>query len=148
MRKIWGGRHDPLDIEAELRAGRPVPPPDFVRAVSAQVRPTQLPAQRVRRFRLAPVVGLTALVLVAAGAFGGIAVATNGGGNQGNNRGEGSNRGGDNGHHGKPDDHQYGNKVVICHKPDSRNPRTIRVPERKVDKYLSRGDELGPCEPT
>ena len=108
--------------------------------MSERVRPGR--RESVRRaggFRLAPLTGIIVLVLVAAGAFGGIAVA-NGGGGGGDGKGK-------RGHHTKPDDDQYKGKVVICHKPDSRHPRTMRVREHKVEKYLARGDHLGPCEP-
>src|SRR3990170_6236600 len=82
MRKFRMRRQDPLDLEAELRASRPEPRPDFVKELSAEIRETREPARRVRFLRLTPVMGLTVLVLIGAGAFGGIAIATNGGGDE------------------------------------------------------------------
>src|SRR3990170_5406275 len=130
MRKFRMRRQDPLDLEAELRASRPEPRPDFLKSLSAEIRETREPARRVRFLRLTPVMGLTVLVLIGAGAFGGIAIATNGGGgdkkqSQSNNDGNGngnSNKGND--HNEKrgtdyekqgPDDVQYVGEDLICH---------------------------------
>src|SRR5215216_1616108 len=36
--RYWRRRHEPFDLEAELKAGRPEPSPDFVRRLEAEVR--------------------------------------------------------------------------------------------------------------
>jgi hypothetical protein len=140
--RFWNTQRESDDLGDELRRNRPEPSDDFVREMSTRIRPAR--RQSVRRagtLRLAPLTGMLALVLVAAGVFGGIAVANGGGGG-----GDGGDEKEKRGHHTKPDDDQYKGKVVICHKPNSDNPRTMRVREHKVEKFLARGDTLGPCE--
>ena len=105
---------DRRDLEEELRRSRHAPSDDFVRAMSERVRPGR--RESVRRaggFRLAPLTGIIVLVLVAAGVFGGIAVA-NGGGGGGDVKGK-------RGHHTKPDDDQYKGKVVGFCNPGCRD---------------------------
>jgi hypothetical protein len=139
--RFWNTQRDSDDLGDELRRNRPAPSDDFVRAMSARIRPARRqPARRAGTLRLAPLTGILVLVLVAVGVFGGIAVANGGGGGGGDDKGK-------RGHHTKPDDDQYKSKVVICHKPNSDHPRTMRVREHKVEKYLARGDTLGPCPP-
>lgn len=159
MRKFRMRRQDPLDLEAQLRASRPEPRPDFVKELSAEIRETREPARRVRFLRLSPVMGLTVLVLIGAGAFGGIAIATNGGGggdkkqSQSNNDGNGNKgndrnetKGNDSENEG-PDDDQYEDKVVICHKPGTPAEQTLLVPHSALDGHLDHGDLEGPCPP-
>lgn len=141
MSRFWGAHREPDDLEAELRRNRPAPSGEFVRAMAKRVHPSRPSVRRVGGLRLAPLTGLVVLILVAAGVFGGIAVANGSGGRDGGS--DEPKRG----HHSKPDDDQYKGKVVICHKPNSDHPRTMRVKEHKVAKYLARGDHLGPCEP-
>lgn len=142
MGRFRKGQRDPCDLGDQLRENRPEPSADFLRAVSAQIRPVRRQsARRADGFRLAPLTGMIVLVLVAAGVFGGIAVANGGGQRSGEDSGKP--RGGQ---QSKPDDDQYKGKVVICHKPEGKNPRTIRVRETKVEKHLARGDYLGACE--
>ena len=159
MRKFRMRRQDPLDLEAELRASRPEPRPDFVKELSAEIRETREPARRVRFLRLTPVMGgLTVLVLIGAGAFGGIAIATNGGGgenqsesvNNGNgyneNRGNGRNENQGNGHGNEgPADVQYVGDVTICHKPGTPAEQTLLVPQSALDGHIAHGDLEGPC---
>jgi len=38
-----------------------------------------------------------------------------------------------------------GEKVMICHKPNSRNPHVIVVSQSAVPAHLGHGDVLGPC---
>jgi hypothetical protein len=38
-----------------------------------------------------------------------------------------------------------GNKVMICHKPNSKNPHVIVVAQAAVPAHLGHGDVLGPC---
>ena len=70
MKRFW--RRDPLDFEAELRAGRPQPRPDFVRALATRVREDR---RRPFSFRVALVGGLAAAMLVAVAAVGGLGYA-------------------------------------------------------------------------
>ena len=152
MRKFRMRRQDPLDLEAELRASRPEPRPDFVKELSAEIRETREPARRVRFLRLTPVMGLTVLVLIGAGAFGGIAIATNGGGDEnqiqsnsdGNDQNE--NRGTDYENEG-PADIQYVPENVICHKPGTPAEQTLLVPQSALDGHIAHGDYKGPCLP-
>jgi len=44
-----------------------------------------------------------------------------------------------------PDDDEYGEKVMICHKPDGPNPHTIVVSASAVPAHLGHGDFLGAC---
>jgi hypothetical protein len=141
--RFWNTQRDSDDLGDELRRNRPAPSDDFVREMSARIRPARRrPVQRAGTLRLAPLTGMLVLVLVAAGVFGGIAVANGGGGGGG-----GGTENGQRGHETKPDDDQYKGKVLICRKPNSDHPRTMRVREHKVEKFLARGDTLGPCEP-
>ncbi len=36
-------------------------------------------------------------------------------------------------------------KVTLCHKPNSKNPRTITVDQSALPAHLGHGDTLGPC---
>jgi len=136
------------ELEAELGARRPEPRPEFLDALVARVGE---PRERSRpvRLRLGMVAGITALLLVGAGVFGGIAYSTGGGGGFGHGApGGGGSSGGDGGdgdHHGKPSDHQYKHKVVICHHPGSRHPITIRVDQHALKGHLRHGDYTGAC---
>ena len=65
-----GGK--PLDIEAELRAGRPAPRESFVRELSDELR--SAPSPRARR-RLAFAAAMSAAILVALSAVGGLGYA-------------------------------------------------------------------------
>jgi hypothetical protein len=40
---------------------------------------------------------------------------------------------------------EQGEKVMICHKPDGKNPHTIVVSQSAVPAHLGHGDFLGPC---
>ena len=149
------------NLERELRANRPEPSADFVKSLAAEIRESSAPApaRRVRasrrpafRLRLAPALGFTILCLVAAGAFGGAAIAT-GGGKHSDDKAEHDNGKGDN-HNGKRDDNddddadedQYDKKVVICHHPNGNDPHTIRVSKKAAAKHIANhGDTLGPC---
>ncbi len=75
MRGFFRGRHEGLDLEGELRAGRPEPRSEFVHALEARVR--QNPAARRARgsFRVAFVGALTACMLFALGSVGGLGYA-------------------------------------------------------------------------
>jgi hypothetical protein len=70
VKRFW--RRDPLGFEAELRAGRPQPRPDFVRALATRVREDR---RHPLPFRVALAGGLTAAMLVAVAAVGGLGYA-------------------------------------------------------------------------
>jgi hypothetical protein len=36
-------------------------------------------------------------------------------------------------------------KVMVCHKPNSKNPHTIVISSSAVPAHLGHGDILGPC---
>lgn len=39
-----------------------------------------------------------------------------------------------------------GDKVTICHKPNSKNPRTITISRSALQAHLNHGDTIGPCK--
>ena len=73
MKRLWK-RNGNSDLEAELRAGRPEPRADFVRALSARVHEDS--RRRRPSFRIAFAGAMTGLVLVALAAGGGFERAT------------------------------------------------------------------------
>lgn len=75
MKGFFRGRHEGLDLEGELRAGRPEPRSEFVHALEARVR--ENPAARRARggFRVAFVGALTACMLFALASVGGLGYA-------------------------------------------------------------------------
>jgi hypothetical protein len=73
VRGFFRGRHGGLDLEGELRAGRPEPRSEFVHALEARVHDN---ARRARGgFRVAFVGALTACMLFALGSVGGLGYA-------------------------------------------------------------------------
>ena len=72
MKSIWN-RH-PLDLEGELRASRPQPRADFVKALAAEVRTA--PPERTRAGRFGLAIALSGLILVVLASFGGIGYAS------------------------------------------------------------------------
>ena len=72
--RYWRRRHEPFDLEAELRAGRPEPSPDFVHQLEARVRNDG--RTRVGSLRVAFVGALTAFLLVALASVGGVGYAS------------------------------------------------------------------------
>ena len=72
--RYWRRRHEPFDLEAELRAGRPEPAPDFVRQLEARVRENG--RTRVGSLRVAFVGALTAVMLIALASVGGVGNAS------------------------------------------------------------------------
>lgn len=38
-----------------------------------------------------------------------------------------------------------GEKVLVCHKPNGKNPHTLSLPQSAVPAHLGHGDTLGPC---
>jgi hypothetical protein len=72
--RYWRRRHEPFDLEAELKAGRPEPSPDFVHRVEARLRDSG----RTRvgsSLRVAFVGALTAVMLLALASVGGVGYA-------------------------------------------------------------------------
>jgi hypothetical protein len=75
--RYWRRRHE-FDLEAELKASRPQPSPDFVRRLEADVRESG----RTRvggRLRVALVGALTAVMLMALAGVGGVGYAASAG---------------------------------------------------------------------
>ena len=72
MKSIWNRR--PLDLEGELRARRPQPRADFVKALAAEVRTA--PPERTRGGRFGLAIALSGLILVVLASFGGIGYAS------------------------------------------------------------------------
>jgi hypothetical protein len=72
--RYWRRRHEPLDLEAELRGGRPEPTPDFVHQLEARVRENG--RTRVGSLRVAFVGALTAVMLIALASVGGVGNAS------------------------------------------------------------------------
>jgi hypothetical protein len=72
---FWRRRHEHFDLEAELRAGRPKPRPDFIRSVSRQIG-TEGGGFRAARVRIAFAGGLTVVFLGVLASVGGLGQAT------------------------------------------------------------------------
>jgi hypothetical protein len=72
--RYWRRRHEPTDIEAELRASRPEPSSEFVHKLESRVRNDG--RTRVGSLRVAFVGALTAVMLVALGSVGGVGYAS------------------------------------------------------------------------
>lgn len=72
--RYWRRRHEGLDLEAELRAGRPEPAQEFTRRLEARVRNDG--RSRVGSLRVAFVGALTAVMLLALASVGGVGYAS------------------------------------------------------------------------
>lgn len=72
--RYWRRRHEEFDLEAELRAGRPEPAPEFTRRLEARVRNDG--RSRVGSLRVAFVGALTAVMLLALASVGGVGYAS------------------------------------------------------------------------
>lgn len=72
MKYIWNRRQ--LDLESELRASRPQPRADFVKALADEVRSE--PRERARAGRIGLAFALSGLIVVALASFGGIGYAS------------------------------------------------------------------------
>lgn len=71
--KYWRRRHEPFDLEAELKARRPEPSPDFVHQLEARVSGSG----RTRgTLRVAFVGALTAVMLLSLASVGGVGYAS------------------------------------------------------------------------
>jgi hypothetical protein len=72
--RYWRRRHEPFDLEAELRTSRPEPSPEFVRRLDARVRNDG--RTRAGSLRVAFVGALTAVMLLAVASVGGVGYAS------------------------------------------------------------------------
>jgi hypothetical protein len=72
--RYWRRRHEPFDLEAELRASRPEPSADFVQKLEARVRDNG--RTRVGSLRVAFVGALTAVMLISVASVGGVGYAS------------------------------------------------------------------------
>jgi hypothetical protein len=75
--RYWRRRHEPFDLEAELRASRPEPPSELVHQLEARVRTSG--STRAGSFRVALVGALTAVMLLALASVGGVGYASSSG---------------------------------------------------------------------
>jgi hypothetical protein len=73
--RYWRKRHEGLDLEAELRAGRPEPASEFVHRLEARVR-NDGGRFRAGSLRVALVGALTAVMLLALASVGGVGYAS------------------------------------------------------------------------
>jgi hypothetical protein len=74
--RYWRKRHEGLDLEAELRAGRPEPASEFVHRLEARVRNDGGRRFRAGSLRVAFVGALTAVMLLAIASVGGVGYAS------------------------------------------------------------------------
>ena len=72
--RYWRRRHEPFDLEAELRSSRPEPSPEFMRKLEARVRKDG--RTRAGSLRVAFVGALTAVMLLAVASVGGVGYAS------------------------------------------------------------------------
>jgi hypothetical protein len=72
--RYWRKRHEGLDLEAELRAGRPEPSSEFVHRLEARVRNEG--RSRAGSLRVAFVGAMTAVMLLALASVGGVGYAS------------------------------------------------------------------------
>jgi hypothetical protein len=72
--RYWRRRHEPFDLEAELKDSRPQPSPDLVHQLEARVRDSG--RTRVGSLRVAFVGALTAVMLAGVSAVGGAGYAS------------------------------------------------------------------------
>lgn len=71
--RYWRRRHEPFDIEAELKASRPEPSPELVHQLEARVRHSG--RTRIGSVRVAFVGALTAVMLISVASVGGAGYA-------------------------------------------------------------------------
>jgi hypothetical protein len=137
------GFHRKDDLEARLRAERPQPRPEFLTSVADRVRSADRQRSRARGFRLAFAGGLSAAMLVALAAVGGLSYAASSvtGAVQAVSKVVAPS------HSATPVANssaaaQYGHKVPMCH-----NGHTISVDQHAVPAHLKQGDKKGKCPP-
>lgn len=168
MKRFWKRPSGLGDLEAELRANRPTPPQAFVNRMLAHLDQSPV-SRRSWRPRTAIAALVAAPALIAFAAFGGLGYAASGVSQAASNvthsaskvvqinsspsaksgdQKSGSRENDDKG--GKPDDDQYGEKVVICHGEPPKKPKkfvTLRVSRQGAAAHLREHpfDYLGPC---
>ena len=131
------------DLEAALRANRPVPRDEFVATLTERIGSTPEP-RRYGSLRLGLVGGLTAAMLVALASFGGLGYAAAGAASAADKL---QRVAGPATVERSSAQDQYSRRVTICHRTGSqRNPRqTITVSENAVPAHTRHGDTVGPC---
>ncbi len=72
--RYWRRRHEPFDLEAELKASRPEPSPDLVHRLEARVRHSGR-TRAGSSLRVAFVGALTAVMLISVASVGGVGYA-------------------------------------------------------------------------
>jgi hypothetical protein len=72
--RYWRKRHEAFDLDAELRASRPEPAPEFISRLEARVRDDG--RSRVGSLHVAFVGALTAVMLLALASVGGVGYAS------------------------------------------------------------------------
>ncbi len=75
MRRFWGHGRKPLELEAELRAGRPEPRPELLQMLAERTREGESARPRARAPRLALAAALTAAMLAGLASVGGFGYA-------------------------------------------------------------------------
>jgi hypothetical protein len=147
MKRPW--RRDGIaDLERRLRDERPRPSEELVRRVTGESSGARQPLPRLRLGLAGAISGLVLAVAIALGGLGSpidtaarIAQFDNAGGNsQGQDKGP-----------AKPANHQYEEKVTICHRPPGNpsNGQTLTLPASAAEAHLRehRDDTRGPCPP-
>jgi hypothetical protein len=138
---FWKRGGKPLDLEAELRAARPEPRPEFLLALGDRVR-GDAHRSRAGGFRLVFAGALTAVMLVALGSVGGIGYAAT----AARHAVKSAARIAEPQHRATvvsrdtPAASQYGKKVTFCHRG-----KTITVDESAAPAHLAQGDTPGKC---
>jgi hypothetical protein len=145
------------DLERRLRDERPVPSEDLVRRVTTETsaRPSGLP--RLRLGLAGAVSGLAVAAVIALGGLsapvdtaGRILQFDNAGGKSKQSNDKDKDKGNGNGN-GPPANHQYEEKVTICHRPPGNpsNGQTLTLPRSGAEAHLRNHslDTSGPCPP-
>jgi hypothetical protein len=142
-KSMFRSRRKHAALEAELRASRPEPRPEFVAAIVDRVE-RAAPQRRAGSFRVAFAGGLTAALFVALASFGGLSYAASGAANAvrqvtGTQQPRAV--------QGTAAQAQYEGRITICHRTGNRNRPfiTITVNGAAVPAHLRHGDTVGAC---